>query len=105
MNKIVELLNKTIELIAADVRVIRSSGYGTLKYTCVGIIGEKSDCMRVICEVIKSEALDLTSDKKSNFINFQQLVNSLLEFSEGKAQSGVILYWPNLPWEEEFNDN
>jgi hypothetical protein len=105
--KIVALLKQAIDYLAADVEVIKMSCINEGENTCIGITGGEFDCMRILCEVIKSEVSELQPEKgsykHSYLIHFQKVLDALLKYSKEERRLGVVIYWPNLPWKEPDN--
>ena len=70
------------------------SGRGMYGRKCVGLSGSLRDCMQVIAEVIKDAHL-------CEQLNFNDVVDTLLDAQQDSMGRGVILYWPEITALEE----
>lgn len=78
------------------------SGRGMYGRSCIGIVGSYTKCMQVIGEVIKYASRDIEDD---NSRDFENIVDTMLEFSQDNMGYDIIMYWENLQISEaERND-
>jgi hypothetical protein len=76
------------------------SGRGMYGKQCVGITGDKSQCMQVLAEVIKASKDEVAID--DGVLTFEEIVDTLMEFEQDSmGRSDVIIYWRTLPPIEE----
>ena len=70
------------------------SGRGMYGKSCVGISGSTSECNDIITDII----IDMYDDKYDDFRN---AVKTLLSYSTDNMGYGIIMYWPDLQFEDE----
>lgn len=70
------------------------SGRGMYGKKCVGITGQTEGCRFVIAEVIKEAHNTKDAD-------FEELVDTILNFSQDSMGRDVILYWSDIAAIEE----
>jgi hypothetical protein len=72
------------------------SGRGMYGRECVGITGPYFDCMQVISAVIVEAARNMADADMPDFGEFEQKVETLMNFSQDSMGRGAIIYWPSL---------
>lgn len=73
------------------------SGRGMYSRSCIGVVGEFSDCMDVIKSVlidVHNAELDCGNDDTD--YDFESALDELLDYNQDSMGLSVILYWPNM---------
>jgi hypothetical protein len=68
------------------------SGRGMYGRKCVGITGSEQECQQVIAAVIK----EAHSRADQDDLEFDDVVDAVLDFSKDSMGFDMILYWPNI---------
>ena len=93
MTTIQELLKTACED-SGEVRFHESySGRGMYGSRCVGISGDVGSCMEVIKQIIKEAHLGMAWNDD---LDFDSVVDLLLDWTEDSLGLGVVYYWPQL---------
>lgn len=91
------------------------SGRGRYGRDCVGITGSRGDCMKLIAYVISemasemaSEMVDAIQSEEDSDTNpqaeFDECVETLLNFGQDSMGRGVIVYWSRLTKVQEAEE-
>lgn len=83
------------------------SGRGMYSRTCLGISGDRESIMEVVAE-IATQLMEDTFNKAvergegAEHVNMQnqQSVRTLLGFKMDSLGHNVIMYWPDIEWED-----
>ena len=73
------------------------SGRGMFNRSCVGVVGEFSECMDVIKSAlidVHNEELDGCNDDTD--YDFESALDELLDYNQDTLGLSVILYWPSM---------
>lgn len=97
MDYIARMVKEAVEAVGDDEQVSFYNGYsgrGMYGSECVGITGSKSECMKLIAEVIKLAHEASASDDE---VEFDDVVDCLLDYEQDSmGRSDVIIYWRQL---------
>ena len=78
------------------------SGRSMYGRSCVGIVGDRRDCMKVISAVMQDIA---AANGAHGVLQVGEWFDTLLDFDMDNMGRDMILYWPNLASEVvEHND-
>ena len=108
----------TVQTLLKDACNTAGGSYGAVSYResytaphlgvkCVGIVGNFSDCMIIIAQVIKNLAFTLSSvaqdarvgnfeDLSDQEFEFESDIDVLMDFEQDVIGNDVIIYWPDL---------
>ncbi len=91
MEQLAGMIREALTVVAVDDVELREkySGRGMYGRECPGITGSMEGCMAVISEVIK--AAHMQGD-----LEFEDIVDTLLDFKQDSMGRDIILYWPEL---------
>lgn len=94
MRQLAQLIRQCVESVndqqGLDISYRDSYGYrGSYGRQCIGISGSHTECMTVIAEVIK----DI---HKTDTVDFDDAVDTLMSFDRDSMGRDVIYYWPSI---------
>ena len=69
------------------------SGRGMYGRQCVAISGDAGSCMEIIKQIIKEAHLSMAWNDD---LDFDSVVDILLDWTEDSMGMGVVYYWPQL---------
>ena len=79
------------------------SGRGMYRSRCVGIEFEKNSC-DVVLDILQSymDAYNIMQEERQDTL--YEMMRVLKGAKEDSLGLGGIIYWPNMAWDEEFED-
>jgi hypothetical protein len=94
-----------------EVQVMKYSGRGMMGRECLAITGSMKQCQNGIVDVLIAshdatvEAMLANKHSGSTIDDpFVALIRRLLTFSSDSMGRDVVLYWPDLPWMEDEDE-